>query len=76
MGNGGLNNNEQCVYIVNALRVFVTYSMFICRYTFRSGNAEHPSDRLYNTTVEVLPVTTTTTYDTYNTTADGFVIVG
>ncbi|ROT75779.1 alpha-1,3-mannosyl-glycoprotein 4-beta-N-acetylglucosaminyltransferase B-like, partial [Penaeus vannamei] len=23
---------------------------------FRSGNVEHPSDRLYNTTVEVLPV--------------------
>ncbi|KAG8228556.1 hypothetical protein J437_LFUL008634 [Ladona fulva] len=26
------------------------------RYLFRSGNAEHPSDRFYNTTVEVLPL--------------------
>lgn len=26
------------------------------RFLFRSGNSEHPSDRLYNTTVEVLPV--------------------
>lgn len=25
-------------------------------FLFRSGNVEHPSDRLYNTTVEVLPV--------------------
>lgn len=25
------------------------------RFLFRSGNSEHPSDRLYNTTVEVLP---------------------
>uniref|UniRef100_A0A2P2HXG7 Alpha-1,3-mannosyl-glycoprotein 4-beta-N-acetylglucosaminyltransferase B n=1 Tax=Hirondellea gigas TaxID=1518452 RepID=A0A2P2HXG7_9CRUS len=25
-------------------------------YLFRSGNVEHPSDRFYNTTVEVLPV--------------------
>uniref|UniRef100_A0A1B6KAN6 Alpha-1,3-mannosyl-glycoprotein 4-beta-N-acetylglucosaminyltransferase B n=2 Tax=Cicadellinae TaxID=33370 RepID=A0A1B6KAN6_9HEMI len=57
------------------LFVFKT-PLFIKKYTFRSGNAEHPSDRLYNTTVEVLPQQLPLTYDTYNTTADGFVIVG
>ncbi len=27
----------------------------VCRYFFRSGNIEHPGDKLFNTTVEVLP---------------------
>lgn len=27
----------------------------VLRYLFRSGNPEHPGDRFYNTTVEVLP---------------------
>lgn len=48
----------------------------LLRYTFRSGNAEHPSDKLYNTTVEVLPVRPPSNYDIYNTTSDGYVIVG
>ena len=29
--------------------------MFVFRFLFRSGNPEHPGDRFYNTTVEVLP---------------------
>ncbi|XP_055916240.1 alpha-1,3-mannosyl-glycoprotein 4-beta-N-acetylglucosaminyltransferase B [Eupeodes corollae] len=49
------------------------------RYLFRSGNSEHPSDRFYNTTVEVLPDSLTETspiWSTYNSTADGYLIVG
>lgn len=43
----------------------------------KSGNAEHPSDRFYNTTVEVLPlITPTVVYDNFNYTADGFIIIG
>lgn len=49
----------------------------ITRYLFRSGNAEHPSDRFYNTTVEVLPVLSPTAiYDNFNYTSDGFIIIG
>ena len=43
------------------------------RFLFRSGNAEHPSDKFLNTTVEALPVPQTSTV---NTTSDGFVVVG
>jgi len=47
------------------------------KYLFRSGNAEHPSDKFYNTTVEVLPVISpTNSYDIWNVTSDGFIIVG
>lgn len=51
----------------------------MCRYFFRSGNTEHPSDRFYNTTVEVLPealAENSTVWSTFNTTTDGFLIVG
>ncbi|MPC42360.1 Alpha-1,3-mannosyl-glycoprotein 4-beta-N-acetylglucosaminyltransferase A [Portunus trituberculatus] len=34
----------------------VWFSLSPASFLFRSGNVEHPSDRLYNTTVEVLPV--------------------
>ncbi|KAK7864644.1 hypothetical protein R5R35_012416 [Gryllus longicercus] len=48
------------------------------RYFFRSGNAEHPSDRFYNTTVEVLPSSSQINYNKndFNSTTDGFIIVG
>lgn len=49
------------------------------RYLFRSGNTEHPSDRLYNTTVEILPASlpeNSYIWTAYNSTADGFLIVG
>lgn len=50
--------------------------LYIKKYLFRSGNAEHPSDRLYNTTVEVLPLVQPHNFDSYNTTSDGYVVIG
>jgi alpha-1,3-mannosylglycoprotein beta-1,4-N-acetylglucosaminyltransferase A/B len=52
---------------------------FIRRYLFRSGNHEHPSDKFYNTTVEVLPDVLSEesiVWQQFNTTTDGFLIVG
>lgn len=49
------------------------------RFLFRSGNSEHPSDRFYNTTVEVLPELLSedsVVWQQYNTTNDGYLIVG
>lgn len=49
------------------------------RYLFRSGNHEHPSDKFYNTTVEVLPDQLneeSMVWQQYNTTTDGYLIVG
>lgn len=49
------------------------------RYLFRSGNTEHPSDRFYNTTVEILPYSipeSSYIWSAYNSTTDGFLIVG
>lgn len=49
------------------------------RYLFRSGNSEHPSDRFYNTTVEILPYSlpeNSYIWSAYNSTTDGFLIVG
>ncbi|XP_013116643.1 alpha-1,3-mannosyl-glycoprotein 4-beta-N-acetylglucosaminyltransferase A [Stomoxys calcitrans] len=49
-------------------------------YLFRSGNSEHPSDRFYNTTIEVLPADTLSesspVWSFYNSTTDGYLIVG
>ncbi|XP_076035211.1 alpha-1,3-mannosyl-glycoprotein 4-beta-N-acetylglucosaminyltransferase a isoform X2 [Oratosquilla oratoria] len=46
-------------------------------YLFKSGNVEHPSDKLYNTTVEVLPLKQQSwIYEKYKVTDDKFVIVG
>uniref|UniRef100_A0A1B0GD15 Alpha-1,3-mannosyl-glycoprotein 4-beta-N-acetylglucosaminyltransferase B n=1 Tax=Glossina morsitans morsitans TaxID=37546 RepID=A0A1B0GD15_GLOMM len=53
---------------------------YLKHYLFRSGNSEHPSDRFYNTTVEVLPADTlgesSSVWSTYNSTADGYLIIG
>lgn len=38
--------------------------MFIIRYFFRSGNMEHPGDKLFNTTVEVLPADVSLSFPT------------
>ncbi|XP_076262886.1 alpha-1,3-mannosyl-glycoprotein 4-beta-N-acetylglucosaminyltransferase a [Rhynchophorus ferrugineus] len=48
------------------------------RFHFRSGNADHPADKFYNTTVEVLPLLMpkNITKSSTNVTTDGFVIVG
>lgn len=49
----------------------------VCRYLFRSGNAEHPSDRFYNTTVEVLSdLSPLLNRNSNDVTEDGYVIVG
>ncbi|XP_039287074.1 alpha-1,3-mannosyl-glycoprotein 4-beta-N-acetylglucosaminyltransferase B isoform X2 [Nilaparvata lugens] len=48
--------------------------LFIKKYLFKSGNAEHPSDRFYNATVEVLPVVPIPQAD--NITTDGYIVVG
>lgn len=52
---------------------------FSKRYLFRSGNSEHPSDRFYNTTVEILPAAlpeNSYIWSAYNLTTDGFLVVG
>ncbi|KAJ1524799.1 hypothetical protein ONE63_009671 [Megalurothrips usitatus] len=52
--------------------------IFIKRFLFRSGNAEHPSDRLYNTSVEVKLASFRHLEPGlgFNVTSDGFVVVG
>ncbi|XP_018572245.1 alpha-1,3-mannosyl-glycoprotein 4-beta-N-acetylglucosaminyltransferase B [Anoplophora glabripennis] len=48
----------------------------IKRFYFKSGNAEHPSDKFYNTTVEVLPVESNQYGNSLNVTSDGYIVVG
>ncbi|XP_046468429.1 alpha-1,3-mannosyl-glycoprotein 4-beta-N-acetylglucosaminyltransferase B [Neodiprion pinetum] len=51
--------------------------IFIKKYLFRSGNAEHPLDRFYNTTVEVLPADfVSINRSANNVTEDGYIIIG
>ncbi|XP_051172269.1 alpha-1,3-mannosyl-glycoprotein 4-beta-N-acetylglucosaminyltransferase B [Leptopilina boulardi] len=51
--------------------------IFIKKYLFRSGNAEHPLDKFYNTTVEILPKSMITLNRNYNNvTEDGYIIIG
>ncbi|CAL4119809.1 unnamed protein product, partial [Meganyctiphanes norvegica] len=50
-------------------------------FLFRSGNVEHPSDRLYNTTVEILPRILTSNHEAlkkngYKLLDDDFIVVG
>lgn len=49
-------------------------------YLFRSGNAEHPSDRFYNTTIEILPASAAKLISDVsprtNTTNDGYLPIG
>lgn len=59
------------------LKFKFSHPIFIRRYLFRSGNAEHPSDRFYNTTVEVFPQKPTSLDRNSNdVTEDGYVIIG
>lgn len=51
-----------------------THAFLFYRYHFKSGNAEHPSDKFYNTTVEVLPENPL--QNTHNVTSDGYVVIG
>ena len=36
--------------------VILLFFLYNSSYLFHSGNSEHPGDKFYNTTVEVLPV--------------------
>lgn len=62
------------------VRIIFDKPTIIKHYRFRSGNSEHPSDRFYNTTVEILPTGTlsdgSSVWNNYNTTADGFLVMG
>ncbi|XP_067850052.1 alpha-1,3-mannosyl-glycoprotein 4-beta-N-acetylglucosaminyltransferase B-like isoform X2 [Heptranchias perlo] len=62
-------------------------SLKVERYLFRSGNVEHPGDKLFNTTVEVLPAdksevekkslqNSNTKYPKYEETDDGYLRIG
>lgn len=44
-------------------------------FTFRSGNAEHPDDIFYNTSVEVLPTDSDPALDSFPKTDDGYSVV-
>lgn len=44
-------------------------------YRFISGNAEHPSDKLHNATLEVLPAKPVKGKDVYVETKDGFLVI-
>ncbi|XP_078395193.1 alpha-1,3-mannosyl-glycoprotein 4-beta-N-acetylglucosaminyltransferase B-like isoform X2 [Cetorhinus maximus] len=70
---------------------FIKFKFFqplkVKRYLFRSGNVEHPGDKLINTTVEVLPADKTefekkflhnsmTKYPKYKETEDGYYRIG
>uniref|UniRef100_A0A8C8BCT8 MGAT4 family member D n=1 Tax=Otus sunia TaxID=257818 RepID=A0A8C8BCT8_9STRI len=47
------------------------------KYLFRSGNVEHPGDKLFNTTVEVLPADVSLSFPTViHTTKDGYLKIG
>ncbi|XP_065171770.1 alpha-1,3-mannosyl-glycoprotein 4-beta-N-acetylglucosaminyltransferase B-like [Atheta coriaria] len=48
----------------------------IKRFFFRSGNVEHPSDKFYNTSVEVMPAESNLYVNSLNLTADGYIVVG
>ncbi|CAK9798153.1 Alpha-1,3-mannosyl-glycoprotein 4-beta-N-acetylglucosaminyltransferase B [Anthophora quadrimaculata] len=59
------------------LKFKFSHPIFIKRYLFRSGNPEHPSDRFYNTTVEVLTeMSTSLNRNNNDITEDGYVIIG
>ncbi|XP_019866107.1 alpha-1,3-mannosyl-glycoprotein 4-beta-N-acetylglucosaminyltransferase B [Aethina tumida] len=53
-----------------------TTPITVKRFYFKSGNAEHPSDKFYNATVEVLPVESNQYGGSANVTTDGYIVVG
>ncbi|XP_076622111.1 alpha-1,3-mannosyl-glycoprotein 4-beta-N-acetylglucosaminyltransferase a isoform X1 [Colletes latitarsis] len=53
------------------------HPIFIKRYLFRSGNPEHPSDRFYNTTVEVFSeISASLNRNSNDITEDGYIVIG
>lgn len=71
--------NIKTLEIENLLNLSFLVIKYQFRYLFRSGSLEHPSDKLYNTTVEILPDQLneeSLVWQQYNTTTDGFLIIG
>jgi hypothetical protein len=62
--------------LVSRIESYYTVTNNRFRFFFRSGNAEHPSDKFYNTTVEVLPAETNQYGNSLNVTSDGYIVVG
>ncbi|XP_011494868.1 PREDICTED: alpha-1,3-mannosyl-glycoprotein 4-beta-N-acetylglucosaminyltransferase B [Ceratosolen solmsi marchali] len=59
------------------LRFKFIHPIYLKRYLFRSGNAEHPCDKFYNTTVEVLPeLANSIDRNRNNVSEDGYIIIG
>ncbi|XP_037076064.1 alpha-1,3-mannosyl-glycoprotein 4-beta-N-acetylglucosaminyltransferase B-like [Pollicipes pollicipes] len=59
------------------LEFHLTPPVRLTGFYFQSGNLEHPSDRFYNTTVEIIPeFRPEELLKEYKTTPDGYVIVG
>ncbi|XP_066586726.1 alpha-1,3-mannosyl-glycoprotein 4-beta-N-acetylglucosaminyltransferase B [Prorops nasuta] len=59
------------------LKFKFTHPIFIKKYLFRSGNPEHPSDKFYNTTIEVLPESSGLVDRNDNDiTEDGYIVIG
>ncbi|XP_071878766.1 alpha-1,3-mannosyl-glycoprotein 4-beta-N-acetylglucosaminyltransferase a isoform X1 [Bombus fervidus] len=59
------------------LKFKFSHPIFIKRYLFRSGNPEHPSDKFYNTTVEVFTkISASMNRNSNDITEDGYVIIG
>lgn len=59
------------------LKFKFSHPIFIKKYLFRSGNPEHPSDRFYNTTVEVLSeMSPLLDRNSNDVTEDGYIIIG
>ncbi|XP_015121192.1 alpha-1,3-mannosyl-glycoprotein 4-beta-N-acetylglucosaminyltransferase B [Diachasma alloeum] len=53
------------------------HPIFVKKYLFRSGNPEHPLDKFYNTTVEVLPEASKfVNRNSNDVTEDGYIIIG
>lgn len=62
-GSGGGGTSEELQENISMVPQHVL-NMFLCvsRFFFRSGNIEHPGDKLFNTSVEVLPFDVSPTF--------------
>ncbi|XP_043242541.1 alpha-1,3-mannosyl-glycoprotein 4-beta-N-acetylglucosaminyltransferase B-like isoform X1 [Amphibalanus amphitrite] len=59
------------------LEFHLTPPVTLTGFMFQSGNVEHPSDRFYNTTVEIVPALADhELLKRYKTTSDGYAIIG
>ncbi|XP_053595650.1 alpha-1,3-mannosyl-glycoprotein 4-beta-N-acetylglucosaminyltransferase B isoform X3 [Microplitis demolitor] len=59
------------------LKFKFVHPIYIKKYLFKSGNVEHPLDKFYNTTVEILPeFQNFENYKNYTMTEDGYTLIG